>query len=67
MKRIDSVKLILDVYEEFEGRSVVVIDYTPKGDDDPFILAVRQKWQEHYDTMVAELRDKPADGQMFLF
>jgi len=60
MGRIDKIRIVLDVSEEFEGRHPVVFDVDPT--KDPVLLAaVQAAWQRWSDDLLASLSKEVAN------
>lgn len=55
--RIDGVKLILDVYNEFEGRRTIEFDVPLP--DDPFLSVVEAKWREYFERLTIAAHNDP--------
>lgn len=64
--RIDRVKLELDVYDEFEGRRTVKIEFMREGMDDPLIERTMELWRALSEKQLLVLRDAPADPTVLL-
>ncbi len=63
MIRVDHVTVIMDVYEEFEGRHTVTLQYDPADQNDQLLVAA---WAKIEEQNRAELAAYKGDGDLFV-